>query len=100
MEDIKETAWDHVAGEKFATLSTSEKKYIRLVEDLREKYPNDVDVRCVNDDGSMVVRIPADWLRIRPKKKSSMTPEQIAAAKARLEAARLKRLEDLKGGEG
>lgn len=100
MEDIKETAWDHVAGEKFATLSTSEKKYIRLVEDLREKYPNNVDVRCVNDDGSMVVRIPADWLRVRPKKKSSMTSEQIAAAKARLEAARLKRLEDLKGGEG
>lgn len=98
MEDFKETAWDHVAGEKFATFSSSEKKYIRMIEELKEKCPDEVDIRCVNPDGSIVARLPVSWLRIRPKKKSSMTEEQIAAATERLEAARLKRLDDLKSG--
>lgn len=98
MEDIKETAWDHVSGEKFATICSSEKKYIKKINDLHDKYPKDVDIRVQNDDGSIVARLPVDWLRIKPKKQTSMTPEQKAAAKARLEVARLKRLDDLKNG--
>ena len=58
MDDIKETAWDHLSGEKTATLSTSEKKWIRMIESLKEKYPDQVDIRCRNADGSIVVRLP------------------------------------------
>lgn len=96
MDDFKETAWDHISGEKTATFSTSEKKWIKLIEGLKEKYPDEVDIRCINQDGSICVRLPVDWLKIRPKKKSGLTPEQIAASTARLELARQKRLEDLR----
>lgn len=96
MEDIKETAWDHIYGEKTATFSTSEKKWIREIQRLHEKYPGEVDIRHVNNDGSILVQLPADWFRIRPKKKSNLSAEQIAASKARLELARQKRLEDLR----
>lgn len=96
MEDIKETAWDHIYGEKTATFSTSEKKWIREIQRLHEEYPGEVDIRHVNNDGSILVQLPADWFRIRPKKKSNLSAEQIAASKARLELARQKRLEDLR----
>ena len=96
MEDIKETAWNHIYGEKIATFSTSEKKWIREIQRLHEEYPDEVDIRHVNNDGSILVHLPADWLRIRPKKKSNLSAEQIAVSKARLELARQKRLEDLR----
>ncbi len=96
MDDFKETAWDHVTGEKFATFSTSEKKWIKAIEDLKKKYPDDVDIRVVNEDGSLVARLPASWFKIRPKKQTNMTQEQKDAARARLENARQKRLADVK----
>lgn len=96
MDDIKETAWDHLSGEKTATLSTSEKKWIRMIESLKEKYPDQVDIRCRNADGSIVVRLPVEWMKVRPKKKSNLTKEQIEASKARLELARSKRLDSLR----
>ena len=94
MEDIKETAWDHICGEKTATFSTSEKKWIREIYRLHEKHPDEVEIRYVNGDGSILVHLPADWLRIRPKKKSNLSAEQIAASKARLELARQKPMEE------
>lgn len=97
MEDIKETTWNHIYGDKIAIFSTSEKKWIRKIQGLHEEYPDEVDIRYVNNDGSIEVHIPADWLKIRPKKKTSLSEEQIAASKARLELARNKRLNDLRG---
>jgi len=96
VDDFKETGWDHISGDKTATFSTSEKKWIKLIWKLKEEHPDEVDIRYVNKDGSILVRLPADWLKIRPKKKSNLTAEQKAASKARLELARQKRLEDLR----
>lgn len=81
-----------MAGEDFATFYTSERKWINQILSLKEQYPDEVDIRHVNDDGSMLVHIPASWLKIRPKKKVNMSTEQIAASKARLKEGRLKRL--------
>lgn len=93
--DIRETAIDHVAGENYATFFSSEAKWINLIWRLKEQYPNEVDIRNVNPDGSLSAHIPAGWFKIKPKKKVSLTEAQIAASKARLEKGRLKRLEML-----
>ena len=93
MADIRETAFDHVAGESIATFYTAERKWINTIHELKGQYPDEVDIRHVNDDGSLVAHIPVSWLKIRPKKKVNMTAEQIAASKARLEKGRMKRLE-------
>jgi hypothetical protein len=53
----------------------------------------------VNKDGSIYGHIPADWLRVKPKKKVNMTDEQREASKARLEKGRIKRLQNLDGDE-
>lgn len=95
-EDFKETSWDHLSGEKTASISTSEKKWIKVIQDLKEKYPEQVDIVAVEQDGSLLAHIPVDWLRIRPKKKTNMTEDQREAAAARLKLARQKKL-DSKG---
>lgn len=92
MAELRETALDHVSGEDHATVYSSERKWINQLLRLKEKFPNEVDIRHVNEDGSMVVHIPASWFKIKPKKKVEMTAEQIEASKARLEKGRLKRL--------
>ena len=91
--DIRETAIDHVAGEKIATFFSSETKWINQIWKLKEQYPD--EIRHVNSDGSLIAHIPAEWFKVKPKKKVVMTEEQIAASKARLENGRLKRLEML-----
>lgn len=92
MGNFRETAIDHVSGEDFMTFFSSEQKWLNMIHRLKEQYPNDVDIRHVNEDGSLVARIPASWVKIRPNKKVTMTAEQIAASKARLEQGRIKRL--------
>lgn len=95
MSEIRETTFDHVAGEDFVTCYSAERKWINLIMRLKEQFPDEVDIRHVNHDGSLIVHIPVSWLKIKPKKKVNMSAEQIAAAKARLEQGRLKRLEKL-----
>lgn len=92
MNDIRETSIDHVSGEDYAILFTSERKWINYVYKLKESHPDEVDIRHVNDDGSLIVHIPASWMKIKPKKKVVLTDEQIEASKARLERGRQKRL--------
>ncbi len=67
---------------------TSERKWINYVYKLKESHPDEVDIRHVNDDGSLIVHIPASWMKIKPKKKVVLTDEQIEASKARLERGR------------
>lgn len=93
--DIRETAIDHVAGEKIATFFSSETKWINQIWKLKEQYPDEVEIRHVNPDGSLIAHIPAEWFKVKPKKKVVMTEAQIAASKARLEKGGLKRLEML-----
>lgn len=87
--DERETGWDHIYGNKFATFFTSEKKYLKQILSLKEQYPDEVEIIAENEDGSICCHIPAEWLRIRPKKKTNLTPEQIAAASERLKQYRM-----------
>ena len=95
MSDIRETVIEHVAGEETATFYSAEKKWINLIYRLKQQFPDEVDIRYVNQDGSLLVHIPATWMKIKPKKKVVMTQERIEASKARLEKGRLKRLKQI-----
>lgn len=96
MDDTKETTWNHIAKEEFAYFSSSERAFINQISKLKEDYPNDVEVVHENADGSIYVKIPFEWLRIRPKSKRNITDEQKTALKERLEIGRQKRLDSLK----
>lgn len=68
---LNETCYDHVKGEKFFTMTAAETWSIAMVKRLKDKHPDSVDIRHTNPDGSMVVRMPFDWMRVVPKKKLS-----------------------------
>lgn len=89
MDIIRETVFDHVAGENFVTVSTSESTWISRLQKLKANYPDDISIRHINTDGSLIAQIPKDWLKVKPKKKYS--EEYIAAARERMRIAREKR---------
>lgn len=86
MAEIRETAWNHLGGEHTGTFFTAESKWINAIMEWSEQYPDEVDIRHINDDGSMVVHLPITWFKVRPPKK--MTEEHKAKVSAALDAYR------------
>lgn len=80
--NFRETAWNHIAGESFGTFYTQEFKWANRILAWKEEYPDDVDIRVINPDGSMVVHLPLSWFRIKPPRR--MSEEQKAKLAARL----------------
>ena len=97
MKDINETAYSHYAGDDYATLSSSEKRIINKINSLKKKFPDEVDIRYVNPDGSILCDIPWDWLKIKPKVKRTMTDEQREIAKQR--ATEIRKIKQEKNAE-
>lgn len=60
-------------------------KYATKIKKLAEDNPEDVKIRCVNKDGSIVATIPTSYIKISPKRKGrEMTDEEKEAARVRL----------------
>lgn len=76
MGALNETCYDHVRGNGFFTMTAAEVWSIAMVKRLKAARPDEVDIRHMNPDGSMVVRMPFDWMRVVPKKRDTMTDEQ------------------------
>lgn len=60
-----ENAIEWLSGERYATITVSQKKWVSLVEGLAHK--KKLKRITVNKDGSVTARIPADWVQINPK---------------------------------
>lgn len=80
--DLKENAIEFYKGDKRATVSFSQGKYISRIKKLKEKYPDDVEIVAENPDGSLYAHIPTKWIKINPPKE--MSEEQKEAARERL----------------
>lgn len=88
---LDETCYDHVRGENFMTLTAAEVWSISMVKRLQASHPDEVEIRHTNPDGSMVVRMPSSWMRIVPKKRDNLTPEQKQARRERMASMRSNR---------
>lgn len=74
------------AEDGVASLTSSIRRYNNKAMTLAEKYPNDVKL-YQNEDGSVYMQFPADWIKFpSPKKKVSAENKQKAAE--RLKQAR------------
>lgn len=69
--DLKENAIEFYKGDKRATVSFSQGKYISRIKKLKEKYPDEVEIVAENSDGSLYAHIPTKWIKINP-------PQQIS----------------------
>lgn len=86
-----ETSVERVVGYDYCLVYTGERKFIKQLNELAKSYP-EVDIRCVNEDGSMVVRVPFSWFRfVKPPSKRNFSKEQRQAMSERMKKARDKK---------
>lgn len=86
-----ETSVERVQGDTYCLIYTGERKFINQLNELAQNYP-EVDIRHINEDGSMVVRVPYDWFRfVKPPTKRNYTDEQRQAMSERMKKAREKK---------
>ena len=83
-----ETTLNYTTKEAF--FSSDEKKWINKIHKLKEQHPDLVTIffEPEENDGTIYCSLPADWMKIAPKKSLGMTEEQ-----------RMKMLERFKGSE-
>ena len=55
-----ENAIEWLSGERKATVTVSQKKWVDLIKKCNCK-------KTVNKDGSVTARVPIEWIRIEPK---------------------------------
>jgi len=91
--ELRETAYNQVSSESHATLYVGEQRWINKVHKLKNLYPDLVDIRYTNPDGSMVVHIPKTWFSIRPPRKMNLTDEQKEQRQLLLADARKRKAE-------
>lgn len=86
---MTESCFDHVASDDFVTFYSSEQKWLNRFRRDVQQYPDEVIIKHVNEDGSMVVQYPYSWVRM-PKKpsKRELTDEQRAELSERLAKVR------------
>ena len=88
IETNKENAIEFITGEKTATVSVTNRKYINKLKKLHEKHQSDFIYFVENKDRSICAKIPLNWIKIS-------IPRQVSDKQRQLAADRFKRLHDL-----
>lgn len=61
--DFKENVIEWITGSDQATLSLSQKRTITRAKKLAEQYPDEVQIVAENEDGSVCVHMPVNYIR-------------------------------------
>lgn len=85
--DLRETSIEYLSCNDYATLYSSETKWMRKIKQLQSDYPDSVQIMNETSE-SMVVHIPKSWFKVTPPRKMTLTDEQRAAAAERMTKAR------------
>lgn len=88
--DLRETSIEYLSCNDYATLYSSEAKWMRKIKQLQSDYPDSVQIMNETSE-SMVVHIPKSWFKVTPPRKMTLTDEQRAAAAERMTKARQKK---------
>lgn len=81
---MQETDITHIYGDHHMTVYAGEQKWRNRIRNLKERYPEDVEIVAENPDGSFVAHVPFRWLRISKPVAPTLTDEQRTAAIERL----------------
>lgn len=89
---MHETTINRLQEDDFCSIFTSERKFINRLKELAQKYPNDVKIQYINNDGSIGAKVPINWFRfIKPPTKRNYTDEQRKNMGERMKRAREKK---------
>ena len=86
----RENCIEFISGEKTATITFTQQKYINRIKTLYNERPEDFKFFIENKDGSVCAKIPIRWIKISPTKRNSRiyTEEEKRKIAERLENAR------------
>lgn len=85
-----ETCYEYYTDEKWACISSDEKKVINRIMELHEVHPDEVVISSYpgSNQGVIVAKIPRVWVKLpSPPKKRVMTDEQRRIAGERLRSS-------------
>ena len=85
-----ETVYEHIKGNDTFTVTAAERWSVGMIRRLKEKYPDQVDIRYINQDGSVLAHLPIEWMRIVPKRQDTLTEEQRHARSERMKSLKTK----------
>ena len=85
-DSFGEFAIEWVRYSKTATVTfPNATKFNSKIRKLAEEHPDEVKIRHINADGSLVATIPVSYIKISPKRAGrEMTEEEIEAARERM----------------
>lgn len=90
MQEVRETVYEHLSDGKTFTITAAERWSVSMLKRLKEKYPDQVEIAYENKDGSLLARVPFEWMRIVPKRRDTLTDEQRAARAERMKVQNFK----------
>ena len=79
---MNENVLEWNTNQRNATLTISQQKYKNRLYELKERFPDDVDIR-ENVDGSILAHIPQKWIKINPPRKLSEEYKEELARRAK-----------------
>lgn len=85
-ESSQECAIEWIKNARTATVTfPGGTKYNTKIKKLAEEHPEEVKIRAINKDGSLVATLPTSYIKISPKRAGrEMTEEEKEAARQRL----------------
>ena len=78
---MEENVIEFIKDDKRASATFTQGRYKSRMRKLAEQYPGECQIKAENEDGSLLVWFPVDWIRINPGK--DLTDEQRAALSVR-----------------
>jgi len=83
-----ETCYNYTG--KVAYFSSDERKWINKVRRMKEQYPDQVEIlkQPEENDGCIYARLPAEWMRMQPKRVVELSEEEKQVLRDRLARVR------------
>ena len=92
-----DNCFEWILGNKVASVTFSQKKFVNKLKKYAEKYPNDVQIIAENEDGSICAHVPVSWFKFSPQRQGrEFSEKEKAEAAERLRIAREKKNESVK----
>lgn len=89
MEGVNENVIEWLRGDKVAAVTApSSSKLKGMITRLNARYPDEVEILAVNQDGSIFAHVPVEYVVIRKPKQMNYTDEQRAELSERMKKMR------------
>ena len=69
---MNETVFEHIRGNDTFTVTAAEPWSVGMIRRLQAKHPDQVEIICTNQDGSLLAHLPFEWMRIVPKRVTTL----------------------------